>query len=364
MGARPARDEVAQRVLHRLEKLPRKPRWRRDAERIADAGRVLRRDPSLLAGEVQRKGAALLEQLLQRRVAFEPPPHLRLGKVAEREQQIVEPVDSVRRAGQALGRVLVLVDGTRVEQLAHLRLAQQLTQLGLVDGERLRAALGERGVAVVDEVRDIAEEQRSGERRGRARVDGDDAQAAVLHATQRLLQPGKVEDVAQAFPVRLQQQRKAAVPRGDLEQIARPLSLRPERAAPARMSARQEQRPRRVLAEARGEERGRPQRLHHEVLDFVRAWKEQLRLGRRVGFGDAEDHAVVGPHRLHFQAAVLLQPAHDGGGPGRMHARAERGQHADAPVADLVDVALDNHRLVAGNLAGGIRLVVQVLQEI
>ena len=47
-----------------------------------------------------------------------------------------------------------------------------------------------------------------------------------------------------------------------------------------------------------------------------------------------------------------------------MHARAERGQHADAPVADLVDVALDNHRLVAGNLAGGIRLVVQVLQEI
>ena len=106
MCARPARDEVAERVLHRLEKLPRKPGRRRDAERVAHTGRVLRRDPSLLAGEVQRKGAALLEQLLQRRVAFEPPPQLRLGKVAEREQQIVEPVDSVRGTGQALGRVL------------------------------------------------------------------------------------------------------------------------------------------------------------------------------------------------------------------------------------------------------------------
>src|SRR5207245_459835 len=49
VGTRPARDEVAERVLHRLEKLPRKPGRRRDAERVADAGRVLRRDPSLLA---------------------------------------------------------------------------------------------------------------------------------------------------------------------------------------------------------------------------------------------------------------------------------------------------------------------------
>ncbi len=53
----------------------------------------------------------------------------------------------------------------------------QLAELVLVDGERLGAALGERGVAVVDVVGDVAEEQRGGEGRGRARVDGVDADA-------------------------------------------------------------------------------------------------------------------------------------------------------------------------------------------
>ena len=53
-----------------------------------------------------------------------------------------------------------------VEQLAQLRFAEQLAQLRLIDRQRLRPAFGERRVAVVDVVGDVAEEQRRRERRG------------------------------------------------------------------------------------------------------------------------------------------------------------------------------------------------------
>ena len=51
------------------------------------------------------------------------------------------------------------------KQLAQLRVAKQLAQLSLVHGQRLRAAFGERRVAVVQETCDVAEEQRGGKRR-------------------------------------------------------------------------------------------------------------------------------------------------------------------------------------------------------
>ena len=47
-----------------------------------------------------------------------------------------------------------------------------------------------------------------------------------------------------------------------------------------------------------------------------------------------------------------------------MDASAEWSEHADAPVPDLVQVALDDDRFVAGNFPGGIGLVVQVLDEV
>ncbi len=55
-----------------------------------------------------------------------------------------------------------------VEQLAQLRFAEQLAQLRLIDGQRLRAAFGERRIAVVDVVGDVAEQQRRRERRRHA----------------------------------------------------------------------------------------------------------------------------------------------------------------------------------------------------
>ena len=67
-------------------------------------------------------------------------------------------------AVEPLQRALELLDGIRIEQLAQLGLAEQLAELRLVDAERLRAALRQRSVPVVDEVRHVREEERRGER--------------------------------------------------------------------------------------------------------------------------------------------------------------------------------------------------------
>ena len=68
------------------------------------------------------------------------------------------PLDGVERVG--------------IEQLAQLGVAEQLAQLRLIDRQRLRAPLGQRRVAVVDVVGDVAEEQR--------RANGDGTRESIV----------------------------------------------------------------------------------------------------------------------------------------------------------------------------------------
>ena len=102
-----------------------------------------------------------------------PVADLRLAQVAEREQQIVERRrhGATRRPSSRWSDALEALDRLGVEELAQLRLAEELAQLRLVDRERLGPPLGERRVAVVDEVGDVGEQERRGERRGDAGVD-------------------------------------------------------------------------------------------------------------------------------------------------------------------------------------------------
>src|SRR3712207_7285231 len=57
------------------------------------------------------------------------------------------------------------LDRGDIQQVAEFRRADQLAQLRLIDGQRLRAALGERRITLVDVVRHVIEQQRRGERR-------------------------------------------------------------------------------------------------------------------------------------------------------------------------------------------------------
>ena len=64
------------------------------------------------------------------------------------------------RLGQALRNLLDLGNCIGIEQFAQIGLAQQPAQLVLVDGQRLGTALGQRRVAIIEKVGDIAEQQR------------------------------------------------------------------------------------------------------------------------------------------------------------------------------------------------------------
>ena len=78
-----------------------------------------------------------------------------------------------------------------------------------------------------------------------------------------------------------------------------------------------------------------------------------------IASGSRQDDAVVGPQHLHRQVGAreaFLERER----PRRVHARAERREDADAPVADLVGEALDHDRAVVGDRAGRLALLVEV----
>ncbi len=98
----------------------------------------------------------------------------------------------------------------RVEQIAQLDLAEQLAQLRLIDRQCLSPAFGERGIAVVEVVGDIAKQQRRGKGRRHGGVHGRHADLAPFHQAERLDQRRHVEDVAQTLAVRFEDNRKGS----------------------------------------------------------------------------------------------------------------------------------------------------------
>ena len=95
--------------------------------------------------------------------------HLGGGQRPQAAQQVghglLVPAGPARR--QPLQFALGLLDDQRVEQLAHVGLAEQVGQQRRVQRQRLGAPLGQRRVALVHERADVAEQQRPAERRRR-----------------------------------------------------------------------------------------------------------------------------------------------------------------------------------------------------
>ena len=112
----------------------------------------------------------------------------------------------------------------------------------------------------------------------------------------------QVEDVLQAFAAGLEHDREGGIAPSHLQQGLRFQPLLPEGSPLSRPAARDQERARSVLPEARAEERALPDLLHDELLDLV-GLDEQL--GQRrggIGIGQVEGDPVVRPDRLGFQA--------------------------------------------------------------
>ena len=169
MSARKAKNKIARRIGNGLEKpLGDFLRRQRNTQRIAIAARVFDGDPALLARDRDFDDAVGLCKLksggtaaaLQARSRFD----LLGGQIAEAEEQVMNSIDRLRLVPlvEVLQLHLHLGQHVRVEELAQLGLAEKLTKLGLIDRQRLRLPFGQRRVAVVDEIRHVAEKQRSG----------------------------------------------------------------------------------------------------------------------------------------------------------------------------------------------------------
>ncbi len=278
-------------------------------------------------------------------------------------------MNAIGRAGaivlrQALRRFFHFGNRVGVEQLAQVGLAKQLAQLILVDGERLRAALGQRRVAVIHKVGHVAEEQRRGERRRLARLDHMHAQLPLLDFPQDLDQRRHVEDVAQAFAISLEQQRKRWIARGHAQQVVGALAQLPERRALIGAAARQQQRAACSLAKSPGKQRRRAQLAQHQLHGLGRFNEDPVRIGRLVGIGKTQHKSVIAPQRFDLRPTGSANARADRHGPGNVDAAAKRREHADAPVAQLIAGTLDHDGAVVGNLAGGGFLVGKKLQKI
>ena len=229
------------------------------------------------------------------------------GQVADPAQHVVQLVGAAGppAVGQPLQVELDVGQHAGVEQLAQLLGAEQVAQQVTVEGQRSRAALGQRGVALVHVGGDPVEQQALGHRAGLGRVDGDDADRPAAQLPEHLAQRRHVEHVLQALPRRLEQDRERRVLGGHRQQVGRPLALLPQRRALVRPAARQQQRPAGALPEAGREQRRLRQRRHDELLDVLGIDEHGLERQLVGRLGQAQHDAVVAPHRLDRQVELV-----------------------------------------------------------
>ena len=371
MRARVAGDELLERAVDLFDERLRQTAGRHDAERVAIEAGVVGRDPALLARDAGSTIARRSRRSTSSSAAASTPASTRscasaARQVADAAQDVAE---RVARAGARAVRAVLevgldLVQRAGVDQLAQLVLAEQLAQQVAVERQRRRAPLGVRRVALVHVRRDVVEQQRRGERRGGGGLDLDHGQLAPVELRQQLLQARHVEHVAQALAVGLEDDREVGVALGDLEQRLRLEPLLPERRAAAGVGARDQQRARGVLAEARAEQRARAELGDDLVLDRLRVEQHEVRARRLVRVGQVDDDPLVRPDRVGLEPELVTQPRAERQAPRGMDAAAVGREHAQAPVADLVAEALDDDGAVGRDDARRVLLLAQVVEQV
>ncbi len=354
---RKAHEQRRKRFRDRLEERIGEPAGRDDTERVAV-------EPCVLGCDERALGAS---EPHPDRPSF-PKKRLREAAVRFRREQMPGPpqevMELVRVPRRRPQRLLHLLDRPAVEEVAQLLRPHELAQQLAIERECLRAALRGGRVVLVHVRRDVVEEERRRERRRRRRLDLDEVELAGLDAAQDAAERGEVEDVLEALAIRLQDDRELRITARDLEQVLRLQPLLPERSPLPGAAARDQERTRRVLAEARAEERGTCELAEHQVFELVRVDQQVGDRRRDIRVREVERDAVVRPERLRVDTERIAQPRRERHRPRCVHAASERRQHADSPVADLVPEALDHDRAVGRHDPGRTFLVAQERDQV
>ena len=154
-----ARREIPEWIGCDLEEGVGDTRWECDTERVAQPAGILDDRHVLAPGDADRDGTSCVDELGDPRVG-DPP-----GRACLR----VEGPDDAQQVGQVFGvtrcrfpaadRTRDLLDRISVEQIAQRSGAQELSEQVGVEGECGGATLGEGGVALVEESRDVPEDE-------------------------------------------------------------------------------------------------------------------------------------------------------------------------------------------------------------
>ena len=375
-GARIPAEQPTQRIRNRLQQRRRNARRQRRAQRVAEHRRIGRVGPPLHAADPDHDGAPGCPESGQRgrRIQVDRSGlHLVDRERAENAQQVGDLVRGTSTAilAQPLQVGLCAGQRLRVEQVAQrepVTAAEQFGQQRGIDGESGSPTFGQWRVALVEELGDVTEEQGTRERRRRGRGDLDDAHRSGPDLTHQRYQGGYVEDVGQAFPNRLGDDREGRVLGGYLQQLAGPLTLLPERLPFADLPARQQQRARRALAEA-GREDSRTAYLRSHLgfqglriqgygIDHLRCVAVVLHVRQ------PQHDAVVGVHGLYVDSEPLAHPGRDHQGPRRVHRGAVRRVDDQPPIAEFIPEPFHRNGFLVRNQTDRGPLLIEVGDQV
>jgi hypothetical protein len=342
---------------------------------VPEPARILGGDEALLLadshvedpafGEERRKPG--VERALGQPIAYgcQAVLQLALRQISDAEEQVVQAIGASRAVGsvEALQLEFQLAKRIGVENLPKVGLAEELAELLGVYRERLGPPFRERRIPLVEVVADIAEEQRGRKGRGCRPIHRQDSHLSASDATKELHEGRKVEDVLEALAKGLEDDWKRPITRGNQKEVGSPLALHPEGRPLPRATTGKEQRAACRLAEVGGKESGTAQRPDHEVLDFLGFGEEQCRVRRTFGLREAPDDPVVRGHGLGPRPSPLSEGGAHGKGPGGVNSTTPRREQADAEVPHLVLQAFEDEGPVVRHGAGGVALLVQVLEE-
>ena len=284
------------------------------------------------------------------------------GQVAESAQVLRHLRRRPRRPAHAAQPALDQRHRARMNQPLLVRAEQLIEQLRVEIGPPARRGLG--AVVLVHVLRGEREQHFLREWRRPLQPARRHFHRAGAQVGEELLQFAQVHVVLQAFAEGLDHDREIGVLARHLEQVAAAQPLEPERRPLADRQPRQQQRPRRVLAEPQGEQGAVGQLQGDALADVLRRQAVENVQDRLRAVGQADQQAVVVVQDLRGVAEPLVQPVLQRQPQTQVDAMAQRAEHQHLPVAELVARRLDHDAAVGGHHAGAVALAADVLAQV